>query len=129
MPLGWLLKSATGGVEFPLTRMVDATFASVAPLPPEKASTPFSPGLVEFTVMLVPDRVVIVADPPAVAKMPSEKLPPVKLIVPPLYFTVAVPLPPATASKPNPEFPNTPVRFPVALMMALPSGGVMPVPV
>jgi hypothetical protein len=35
-----------------------------------------------LTVMLVPDRVVIVADPGAVAKMPEEKLAPSTLIAP-----------------------------------------------
>ena len=81
--MGWNLKSLTGGVAGPVTSIVDATFASVAPLP-AKASTPADPVLVRFTVTVVPGRVVIVAPPPPEAKMPLEKLPPVKLIVPPL---------------------------------------------
>jgi hypothetical protein len=77
--LGWNLKSLFGAaVGLPVTWIVDATSAFVAP---PKASTPFGPALVEFTVMLVPDRAVIVAVEPE-AKMPVEKLPPVKLIVP-----------------------------------------------
>lgn len=71
MPLGWLLKSATGEVGFPLIRIVDAAVTVVAPLV-AKASIPFCPMSEEnawLTVMLVPDRVVIAADPGAVAKM------------------------------------------------------------
>ena len=107
-----------GTAGFPLIVIVDATLAVAAPLS-EKASTPVGALLVELTVMVVPSRVVTVADPGAVAKMPLEKLPPVKSIVPPLKFTVAVPLPDPLAFKPNEEPPPTIVKFPVALMMAL----------
>jgi len=81
IPAGWNLKSFGGGIAGPVVWIVDATFASVAPVDP-KASTPDAPLAVELT-MMVEGRVVIVADPPE-AKMPLEKLPAVKLIVPPL---------------------------------------------
>jgi hypothetical protein len=73
-----------GTVGFPLIRIVDATVAVAVPLD-EKASTPGCRVSVEncwLTVMLVPGRVVIVADPTSAdAKMPEVKLPST-LIVP-----------------------------------------------
>ena len=62
----------------------DAAITVVAPLS-EKASIPpcaMSDENSLLTVMLVPDRVVIFADPGAVAKMPASKLAPTRLIVP-----------------------------------------------
>ena len=99
----------------------------VAAPPSEKPWIPDGERDVEFTMMVVPVWVVIVAASVAEAKMPVEPPPPVTLIVPPLKFTVAVPLhvpqvpvPAELAFKPVDVGPPTIVKLPVALMMALP---------
>jgi hypothetical protein len=80
------MKVFTGPVGFPLIRIVDATFAVAAP-PPAFSMIPCGDVSSVLTMMVVPRRVVTVADPglsvlTVVAKMPPEKKPPCTSIVP-----------------------------------------------